>query len=142
MVTRSTAEETLTDSAISQAKSWIETCTTTHQFCSNGESEGRNILPTRLLELGGETKRPTVRLTETENISDKFEYVTLSHCWGGVPGFKLKKKNFDNLTANIDFDTLPRSFADAVTLTQALGMTYLWIDSLCIIQDDAEDWAK
>jgi hypothetical protein len=42
----------------------------------------------------------------------------------------------------IDVDNLPQTFQDAVTLTESLGLRYLWIDSLCIIQDDAEDWAR
>jgi hypothetical protein len=35
---------------------------------------------------------------------------------------------------------LPRTFQDAVLVTRRLGVKYLWIDSLCIIQDDVEDW--
>lgn len=140
-MTRSTAEETFTEAAVTQVKSWIETCTGTHQACSNEGPEGRTVSPTRLLKLD-EVDTLTIRLVETKNFSNHYDYITLSHCWGGAPGLKLKKENFGDLTAKIDFDTLPRSFGDAVTLTRALGMSYLWIDSLCIIQDDAADWAN
>ena len=41
---------------------------------------------------------------------------------------------------NIPFEQLPQSFKDAVSITRGLGIQYLWIDSLCIIQDDVSDW--
>jgi hypothetical protein len=40
----------------------------------------------------------------------------------------------------IELDTMPRVFQDAITAAQALNIKYLWIDSLCIIQDDVRDW--
>lgn len=42
----------------------------------------------------------------------------------------------------IDWDDLPRTFQDAVITTRAIGIQYLWIDSLCIIQDDLGDWRQ
>ena len=41
----------------------------------------------------------------------------------------------------IEFSELTKTFQDAVTITRRMGLNYIWIDSLCIIQDDADDWA-
>ncbi len=42
----------------------------------------------------------------------------------------------------IKWKDLPRSFADAIIIARARSLDYLWIDSLCIIQDSLEDWAE
>jgi hypothetical protein len=41
---------------------------------------------------------------------------------------------------HIPFDALPTTYRDAIVFTRGLGMQWLWIDSLCIIQDDLTDW--
>jgi len=70
--------------------------------------------------------------------------VTLSHCWGpkGVP-FKLQKANESTLSERIPIDKLSLTFKDAIRFTRRLrilGVRYIWIDALCIIQDSEEDW--
>ncbi|KAH8654616.1 heterokaryon incompatibility, partial [Tricladium varicosporioides] len=69
-------------------------------------------------------------------------YLTLSHCWGGGNNFKLQAGNLKHLKSEIPLDQLPRTFRDAMVITKVLGYRYLWIDSLCIIQDSEEDWAQ
>jgi hypothetical protein len=71
------------------------------------------------------------------------KYIALSHCWG--PPEKSEKFctyqcNFENRCVSIDIGTLPKTFRDAVKVTRELGVRFLWIDSLCIIQKDADDW--
>ncbi|KAJ9496009.1 hypothetical protein H2202_008532 [Exophiala xenobiotica] len=46
------------------------------------------------------------------------------------------------MQANIPFESLPRTFQDAIAVTANLGFQYIWIDSLCIIQDSSEDWVN
>jgi len=53
--------------------------------------------------------------------------------------FKLTKDNIDILLKEIPIKKIAKTFANALTVTQALGLQYLWIDSLCIVQDDIED---
>ena len=73
-------------------------------------------------------------------------YVCLSHCWGNQDSttakqtFKTTRENLSSSLENIDFTSLPRTFTDAIIFTRKLGLKYLWIDSLCIIQDDEDDW--
>jgi hypothetical protein len=71
------------------------------------------------------------------------KYVALSHCWGSkkidcctTESFVLEAKGF------IEYTKLTKTFMDAITITREIGINYLWIDSICIIQDSADDWAS
>jgi hypothetical protein len=71
--------------------------------------------------------------------------MALSHCWGKLRDdekFCASLRNLQELKTAINFDRLPKTFQDAVIVTKGLGLRYLWIDSLCIIQDDHEDWER
>ncbi|KAK8075092.1 hypothetical protein PG997_009755 [Apiospora hydei] len=67
----------------------------------------------------------------------------VNHCWGGTltKDLKTTSANLRSRFRGIPHEILPPSFRDAVTITRALGVRYLWIDALCIIQDSKEDWA-
>jgi hypothetical protein len=73
-------------------------------------------------------------------------YACLSHCWGSVGhGSAILRTTRTTLAAYkeaIPLESLPRTFHEAIQFTRALGIPYLWIDSLCIIQDDKLDWEK
>jgi hypothetical protein len=69
-------------------------------------------------------------------------YLTLSHCWGSATPLQTTKANIGSHLHNIPLPTLPQLFRDAITLTARLGHKYLWIDSLCIIQDSTPDWDR
>ena len=81
------------------------------------------------------------RLSLPYRSSDQFDYLTLSHKWGGASILKLTKSTFESFLQNIDINDLPLTFQHAISITRSLGYRYLWIDSLCIIQDDPSDWA-
>ncbi|KLU90181.1 hypothetical protein MAPG_09145 [Magnaporthiopsis poae ATCC 64411] len=68
--------------------------------------------------------------------------MTLSHRWGGLTPVRLLQENYSDFRKGIAFDELPKTFRDAVEVTRRLGVSFLWIDSLCIIQDSVEDWAR
>ena len=70
------------------------------------------------------------------------KYVALSHCWGGTNTAILKKDTLSTMIGGIDWSQLPKTFQDAIYVTRCLGFRYLWIDSLCIVQDSPEDWSK
>jgi hypothetical protein len=71
--------------------------------------------------------------------------VALSHCWGG-PEFPipctLEASSKIHTKVGLRYAELPKTFRDAIDVTRAMGYEYLWIDSLCIIQDSADDWKK
>lgn len=98
-------------------------------------------MPTRVLDVGsGE-----VRLVETaeEHISEADRrYVALSHCWGKIHIITTKKETLKDRLQGIRMDDLSKTFQDAVEATRKLGFRYIWIDSLCIVQDDGPDWEK
>ncbi|KAE9377509.1 hypothetical protein N431DRAFT_434738 [Stipitochalara longipes BDJ] len=69
-------------------------------------------------------------------------YLTLSHCWGGMEPIQLTAENEVSLRAGVSIDYLPKTFRDAIYITKRFSVSYLWIDSLCIFQDDLKDWHK
>jgi hypothetical protein len=70
----------------------------------------------------------------------KGEYVTLSHCWGDRHIVTTTKESLPRRKDGIEVSLLPKTFVDAIMITRKLKFRYLWIDSLCIIQDDEADW--
>ena len=97
-------------------------------------------MPTRLLDVGLDDSY-ALRVCEGASVPPGTSYVTLSHCWGGNVPMQLKKDNVSTFQAGLP-DGIPTTFADAIQITRAIGIRYLWIDSLCIIQDSVEDWQK
>lgn len=81
-----------------------------------------------------------VKLTLIDKTTKYLKYFALSHCWGDVETLRATKDNLESLKSGIKHDDLPKTFREAVDVTRALGYQYLWIDSLCIAQDDSEDW--
>lgn len=70
-------------------------------------------------------------------------YFALSYCWGPGPhNYQLTKEKLGNLQQQIPASTLSKTISDAIFITQQLGYRYLWVDALCIVQDDAEDWRR
>lgn len=68
--------------------------------------------------------------------------MTVSHCWGRIQPVVTTRANFAERQAGIPKSELPKSFLESIYLTRGLGIKYLWIDSLCIIQGDDQDWAS
>jgi hypothetical protein len=67
-------------------------------------------------------------------------YVSLSHCWGRVKPLTLTTGTLDQFLHGIDLTLVPATFLDAFKLTRAIGIRFIWIDSLCIIQNSLDDW--
>jgi hypothetical protein len=67
-------------------------------------------------------------------------YATLSHCWGLAQITKLLTTNRSDFEHGIPLSSLPPTFQHAVRVVRLLGIRYLWIDSLCIMQDSQPDW--
>ncbi|KAK1749432.1 heterokaryon incompatibility protein-domain-containing protein [Echria macrotheca] len=121
------------------AASWLSECQTEHFFECRGEWDPQP--PTRLLRVSQREDDLFVALIDSE--TDGLPYIALSHCWGqGVPPLRTLTTNHADHTMGIRVSSLPKTFRDAVTVAQHLGVEHLWIDSLCIIQDSAEDWER
>ncbi|KAI1215161.1 HET-domain-containing protein [Annulohypoxylon truncatum] len=134
---RTDSEETFT-----RIKKWLKECTTGHSMCEcgvNGE------LPTRFLDLHEVESDGIARLIEVKEASvENGKYACLSHCWGGnlVKNAMATKLSLDEMKQGILVETLPQTFRDAITATKKLDIRYLWIDSMCILQDDESDWDR
>lgn len=70
------------------------------------------------------------------------KYVTLSHRWGTSRQFVTKKSTLNDHHVGFLLEALPLTYQDAVTITLEAGFHYLWIDAVCIVQDDDEDWEQ
>lgn len=127
---------------IGLAQHWFDTCLDDHD-CRDGVR--LKVLPTRLIEVrthGGTTSNIMARLCEADDFSADASYLTLSHCWGGNTIFTLTKGNLEILKRDIPVHQLPVLFKDALHMTNELGVKYIWIDCLCILQDCRDDWAS
>ncbi|KAH9863596.1 hypothetical protein J1614_009528 [Plenodomus biglobosus] len=91
----------------------------------------------RVLEIFG-----TGRVRLHESSGQVAPYLCLSHCWGKNEFIKTTTLSIDRYRSEIPWSELPQTFKDALTFVSALGYKYLWIDSLCIVQDDREDWQR
>ncbi|KAL2808786.1 heterokaryon incompatibility protein-domain-containing protein [Aspergillus granulosus] len=69
-------------------------------------------------------------------------YAALSYCWGKSSFFSTTRANFKCLKQDFNVSMLGQTLQDAVSVMRALGLHYIWIDALCIIQDDTQDWEK
>ncbi|PVH79109.1 HET-domain-containing protein, partial [Cadophora sp. DSE1049] len=122
-------------------RQFIRDCDLKHPKCVPSQIDKSSSLPTRLLDLGS-PESPVIRIYKTGG-TDVLQYVALSHRWGPGPEyFCTDQKNIKEYEERISFEKLPKTFQDAVTTTRKLGLRYLWIDSLCIIQGDDGDFAQ
>lgn len=119
------------------AKAWLSVCHEKHQeTCVPIQP---TTLPDRVLDVAKLGNSGDLRLLETDGIQGV--YLTLSHSWGDPAGvLKTTTQNLLQMVERIEFSAMPNTFQDAVTITRKLGYRYLWIDSLCILQDSREDW--
>jgi hypothetical protein len=117
---------------------WLKTCLREHHAC--GPDAESRVLPRRLVQIGPPGTSLDPRLVETDQLPLTTRYITLSHCWGTETFFCLKRENVNQLKEHIPFHQLSKVFQDAIVVLRRLGLLYIWIDSLCIVQDQLEDW--
>ncbi|KAK0619713.1 heterokaryon incompatibility protein-domain-containing protein [Immersiella caudata] len=136
---------------------WLQDCDCNHSQCARTDDApipGRPLLPTRLIDVGqgdlitgrGST---TLRLIVTAAIPEDelkadARYIALSHPWGSNRDhdhFCTTRLNLDSRVKDgMAMDSLPATLRDAVVVTRALGVRYLWIDTICIIQGENGDF--
>lgn len=126
-------------------RGWLDVCDQKHERY-DCHSEHTSVLPTRVIDVGEGAYSDSVRLYCSKK-DEEGSYVALSHCWGKFTDeqrerFCTFKRNINDRVRGIETSTLPKSFRDAIRVTRELGQRYIWIDSLCIIQDDSEDWRR
>ncbi|KAK0672602.1 heterokaryon incompatibility protein-domain-containing protein [Cercophora samala] len=118
------------------AKDWLSECVTSHETCN--QDDAQYVLPRRLLDISDSDH---VRLINTlhQELHPRTAYVALSYCWGKQGNLCTITTNLKQHTAGIPMLSLPSTIRDAVIACKHLGQRYLWVDALCIIQDNLHD---
>ncbi|KAJ5745420.1 hypothetical protein N7520_010602 [Penicillium odoratum] len=121
---------------------WIEDCDKNHPCCHRERAPHTHDRFARILDVGNVFDAPDVNLCLSDGLDLDVKYATLSHCWGGITSEipSLTTRTYEEFLQRITIFNLPQTFKDAIQLTRRLEIRYLWIDSLCIIQDSREDW--
>lgn len=129
---------------------WLHECMQDHPACKlkagtgmvNYENGLETVdLPSRVLDIGT-CAGSKIRLIEPLGMEG--QYAVLSHRWPTDPSqhFMTTTATILERKSTIQLEKMPQTFQDAVKVSRELGIQYLWIDSLCIIQDDARDWEQ
>jgi hypothetical protein len=95
-------------------------------------------LPSRVIDVDPDSSSTDVRLFESHG--RRARYIALSHRWGGSRTLTTTTSSLKQRLSGIAWNDVPKTFQNAITITRLLHVRYLWIDSLCIIQDDIKDW--
>jgi Heterokaryon incompatibility protein (HET) len=117
------------------SRSWLRNCCELHIRCRPLSS---TLLPRRVLQITGTISSPQIGLLEFEE--ELGSYLCLSHAWGTDKLLRRTKESLETNKRGIPYRSLSKSFQDAVTVALELDITFLWIDSLNIIQDEEQDW--
>ena len=120
------------------ASLWLHRCLTEHIACILS-NEPLPALPSRILDV--DAPHSPSKLSLVESSGRHGSYVTLSHVWGQQRVTTTTTANISERKQSILLDSLSQTFRDAVSIARKLDVRYIWIDSLCIIQDDPADWA-
>jgi hypothetical protein len=128
----------------------LEKCVNSHQACSSQaeDADDKPRVPDRLLYLGNVDQDndtgPVLIETNEHPWKDpqSKHYVALSHCWGSQQPIKTTQRTYNKFKESMTWSILPKTFQDAIVVSRSLKIDHIWIDSLCIIQDDPNDWAK
>jgi Heterokaryon incompatibility protein (HET) len=124
----------------------IRECVDDHVECRSA-LEDPNFLPTRLLSVGSST-RPHLKLVTTAKTQvPDARYLALSHSWGNMTKEEKMKMTTTTATlpsrhARISEKSLSKTFQEFIYVARTLDVPYVWMDSLCIIQESAEDWNR
>lgn len=106
-------------------------CSKKHKRCFEHPTE----LPTRVIDF----RASRLQLLDPSP-SGSHQYAALSHCWGSCRDSLTTRDNLQHRMLGFELTDLPATFRDAVTTTRILGIPFLWIDSVCILQGDKDDW--
>jgi hypothetical protein len=135
--------QTISDELVQMLTGWIDSCQADHSNCLLPDEVN---LPSRLLEIN-DSEEGVLKLRLVDALPEhKGRYITLSHCWGPNPELtgltRTLRDNVDDYYKDLPLDLLSQTFKDAIYITKRLGVSHIWIDSLCIIQKDKDDWER
>jgi hypothetical protein len=141
-IRRSISLDPLSPRTVTDVRDWLEHCENErngdHKICSLSESA---YVPTRLVKISGPLDQLQLKIVHDDDLEehDRSIYAALSYCWGGDQPNKLTQGNYDLYKKQIPWETLLKTIQDSAKTVHALGFHYIWIDSMCIVQDSKED---
>ena len=145
VIGRPLASDPSSKEALDTVRSWIKDCRENHEECGYNHSgsqphQGREF-PTRLLDVqsGLNGNHHCILIDGSDALGD---YITLSYCWGYNQSLRTMTSNLGQHKGGIDLSNMPKTLQDAVHVTRELGIRYLWIDALCIVQDNTAEWRR
>ena len=129
---------------------WLQECRDNHPRCNQTvaadvkiDDDSGTPLPSRLIDVSH--LDPTMVVLRESDLHMRGSYLTLSHRWGNNAGSSIvmtTTANLDRHKQGILVSNLPKTFQDTIKTARSLEIPYVWIDSLCIIQDDSADWER
>lgn len=123
--------------AMSSARNWLRTCYSDHTGCQRPIASLAPVLPSRVIDTLADNY-PDCRLYQAKS-GERAEYACLSYCWGGSQKVTLLRASEYALYQRIKLSHIGKTIQDAIQVSREMGLRYLWIDALCIIQDDDDD---
>jgi hypothetical protein len=123
---------------LQRCQNYLQNCWS-HESCNQVVKDTqRTTSPTRLLCISHEPRIFLYTVPQGQHPS----YAALSYCWGQTRRQKRARTvmaNVEDRHNDIDLSRLPQTIKDAIHVTRGLKLSYLWVDALCIIQDDERD---
>ncbi|CAH0000691.1 unnamed protein product [Clonostachys byssicola] len=113
---------------------WINTCDDGHELCKNQYKADR-VQRLRLVDVN---KMCIINVSSRDHYH---QFATLSYVWGREPFLRLSRDNLKHLMTpgSLDKTPPPLTVRDALQICHGLQIQFIWVDSLCIIQDDKSD---
>ncbi|KAF2802150.1 HET-domain-containing protein, partial [Mytilinidion resinicola] len=122
-----------TPAAVQEMRTWLADCRL-HDCCP---LKNDVVLPTRVIEVSPAASPDNPRILVANG--SQGQYAALSYCWGERPYGHLQNSNLEEYTRRLDLLALPQTLREAIKVAKDLGILYLWIDALCILQDSDAD---
>ncbi|KAF2260092.1 HET-domain-containing protein [Lojkania enalia] len=116
------------------AGEWISHCVANHVSCGPGLP---SPLPKRILDISRDPRRVFLHEPQEGVVA---RYACLSYCWGTSHTVMTTQLTFESHKTGIAITSLPKTFRDSIAFARGLSLDFLWIDSMCIIQDSTLDW--
>lgn len=117
-------------------REWVAHCDAGHEDCKAPDSVR---LPTRVVDVNPTAEGLEPYILESDG-SASGRYAALSYVWGDTLPLRLTRAALDSFKSGLPWSDIPKTLQDAMTITHRLGLRYLWVDALSIIQDDDVDW--
>lgn len=136
-------QDTQTSQLVSHAKRWLEECSHEHEACRHNipKSQANKTLPTRLIDISPDgIAGMSVRIVNTADLDDRTspDYAAISYLWSDDE-LKLSSVGLESMQTELARQSLPIGIEEAIAKAQDIGFRYVWVDSLCVLQDSQED---